>query len=78
MLSMENTKIPKKYKRQLLWRFLRGSKALFLLSMSMVSCPMAPLPRCIRMPAFESVSKLPSISGLLLEVGPTPAGLTAV
>ena len=30
---MENTKIPKKYKRQLLWRFLRGSKALFLLSM---------------------------------------------
>jgi ATP-binding cassette subfamily B protein len=33
MLSMENTKIPKKYKRQLLWRFLRGSKALFLLSM---------------------------------------------
>ena len=30
---MENTKIPKEYKRQLLWRFLRGSKALFLLSM---------------------------------------------
>ena len=30
---MENTKIPKEYKRQLLWRFLKGSKAMFLLSM---------------------------------------------
>ena len=30
---MENTKIPKEYKRRLLWRFLKGSKAMFLLSM---------------------------------------------
>ena len=30
---MENTKIPKAYKRRLLWRFLKGSKALFVLSM---------------------------------------------
>ena len=30
---MENQKIPKEYKRKLLWRFLKGSKGLFLLSM---------------------------------------------
>ncbi len=30
---MENNKIPKAYKRQLIWRFLKGSKAFFVLSM---------------------------------------------
>lgn len=43
-----------------------------------VSSPIFPLPRCIFTPALESGLKLRSISNLLLDVGPTPAGLTAV
>ena len=50
----------------------------YLAKESMVSLLNSPFPRCNLTPAAESAGIVLSISYLLLEVGPTPAGLTAV